>query len=261
MLELLQFRHSPYNEKVRWALDLKRVAHRRRSLLPGPHIGVVKKLTGQTATPVLVTDDGQAIAGSARILEWLDQHYPQPRLIPDDAAARATALALQAEFDEDITPRIRRAVLDALLASPACFARVFAEAEPGWKRAAYALTVPLAAPLVRRGNGITGAAAVADGIAAAQAALDRVAAQAAGSGYLVGGTFSVADITAAATLATVVRPEHSPMRAPQPVAAEFAALMARFHDHPGSRWVRETYARHRGAAFDFEGPSAYASSV
>ena len=25
MLELLQFRHSPYNEKVRWALDIKQV--------------------------------------------------------------------------------------------------------------------------------------------------------------------------------------------------------------------------------------------
>jgi glutathione S-transferase len=42
MIELLQFRHSPYNEKVRWALDLKRLPHRRRSLLPGPHMGVVK---------------------------------------------------------------------------------------------------------------------------------------------------------------------------------------------------------------------------
>ena len=38
MIELLQFRHSPYNEKVRWALDLKRVPHRRHSLLPGPHV-------------------------------------------------------------------------------------------------------------------------------------------------------------------------------------------------------------------------------
>jgi len=40
MIELLQFRHSlsPSNEKLRWALDIKRVPHRRRSLLPGPHL-------------------------------------------------------------------------------------------------------------------------------------------------------------------------------------------------------------------------------
>ena len=31
---LLQFPYSPYNEKARWALDYKRVAHRRRSFLP-----------------------------------------------------------------------------------------------------------------------------------------------------------------------------------------------------------------------------------
>lgn len=51
MIELLQFRHSPYNEKVRWALDLKRVPHRRRSLLPGPHMAKVKKLTSRRPPP------------------------------------------------------------------------------------------------------------------------------------------------------------------------------------------------------------------
>ena len=87
MIELLQFRHSPYNEKARWALDLKHVPHVRRSLLPGPHMGVVKPLTGRTGTPV-VRHDGGVIDGSARIIEWLDERFPQPRLVPDDAAAR-----------------------------------------------------------------------------------------------------------------------------------------------------------------------------
>jgi glutathione S-transferase len=62
MIELLQFRHSPYNEKVRWALDLKRVPHTRRSLLPGPHVATVRRLTGRTHTPVLVPDDGPSEA-------------------------------------------------------------------------------------------------------------------------------------------------------------------------------------------------------
>ena len=70
MIELLQFRHSPYNEKVRWALDLKRVPHRRRSLLPGPHMATVRKLTGRTTTPVLILDDGRALDGSARIYRF-----------------------------------------------------------------------------------------------------------------------------------------------------------------------------------------------
>jgi glutathione S-transferase len=257
MIELIQFRHSPYNEKVRWALDLKSVPHSRRSLLPGPHMSVVKRLCGRTATPVLVADGGEAIDGSARILEWLEQRFPTPRLMPVDAAARAEVLRLQQRFDDDITPRIRRAVLDALLRRPSYFARVFGEAEPPWKRTVYSFIVPLAAPLVRKGNGITGPAAVADGIAAAHEALDFVADASRATGYLVGGEFGIADITAAATLATLVRPENSPMQCPQPVSAEFEALIAPFRTHPGAQWVRDIYHRHRLASADFEGPSAY----
>ena len=257
MIELLQFRHSPYNEKVRWALDLKRVPHRRRSLLPGPHMGVVKKLTGRTQTPVLVLDDGSVVAGSGRILEWLEQTYPAPRLMPETDAGREQALEIQRRFDEDITPRIRRTVLDALLRRPRFFAAVFAEAESPLKQRLYSLIVPLAAPVVRKGNGITGAAAVADGIAAAYEALEFAAAQAKATGYLVGDRFGLADITVATTLATVVRPENSPMRSPQPLDPLFAELVARFRDHPGAAWVREIYARHRTASADFEGASPY----
>ena len=257
MIELLQFRHSPYNEKVRWALDLKRVPHTRRSLLPGPHMGVMKKLTGRTQTPALVMEDGTAIDGSARILDWLEQHHPEPRLIPDDPAEREQVMSIQRRFDDDITPRIRRAVLDALLRRPRYFAAVFGEAESPLKQRFYSLIVPLAAPVVRKGNGITGAAAVADGIAAGHEAMDFVAAQATATGYLVGGRFTLADIAAATTLATLVRPASSPMQSPQPVDSLFAGLIAPFQDHPAAQWVRDIYRRHRGASVDFEGRSPY----
>jgi glutathione S-transferase len=254
MLELLQFRHSPYNEKVRWVLDLKQVPHLRRSLLPGPHVGVVKKLTGRTATPVLLAE-GQAIDGSARIIEWLEARYPDPPMLPGVAVERAEALRIQAWFDDDLTPRIRRTVLDALLQQPGYFAAVFGDGASAFKRAAYACAVPLAAPMIRKGNGITGVAAVQDGLVASQQALDFVAERSADSGYLVGHEFSVADLTAASTLAVLIRPLDSPMSAPQPVAAAFRALMDRHATHPAAAWVRHIYERHRGSHSDFDGPS------
>lgn len=254
MLELLQFRHSPYNEKARWALDFKQLPHRRRSLLPGPHMGVVKRLTGRTETPVLVHDGG-ALDGSARILEWLEATCPTPALLPAHAAQRAEALRIQRWFDGDLTPRMRRTVLDALLQQPAMFARVFADGAPALKRWAYACIVPLAAPLVRKGNGITGPEAVEDGHRAAAEAFDFVAARAAATGYLCGDSFSIADLTAASTLAVFVKPEDSPMASPQPVGANFQALINRYATHPGADWVRRIYARHRGARTDFDGAS------
>jgi glutathione S-transferase len=259
MLELLQFRHSPYNEKVRWALDLKRVPHTRRRLLPGPHLATVKKLTGRSTTPVLLAD-GQAIDGSARILAWLEDRFPQPPLWPDAAADRAEALRIEQWFDNDLTPRIRRPVLQALLAHPAYFAAVFAEGAPALQRLAYACVVPLAAPLVRRGNGIGGVQTLEDGHRAALQVLDFVAQRAAGGGYLAGPRFSLADLCAAATLGMVVRPADAPVSAPQPEAPAFRALMQRFADHPGAAWVRDIYARHRGAKRDFDGPSPAAGA-
>jgi glutathione S-transferase len=258
MLELLQFRYSPYNEKVRWALDLKRVPHRRESLLPGPHMGRVRKLTGRTMTPVLLSDSG-AIDGSTRIVEWLDARHPEPRLVPASNAERAEALALVQYFDDDIAPRGRRAVLQALLTSPRYFARVFADGKPAWMQLGYAAIVPLAAPLVRKGNGISGEAAVSDGLAAFEQGLNLVAERAQrGAGYLVGGAFGIADLTAASVLAVCVDPPDSPMTRPLPRAPAFAALVARYAEHPGAAWVRRIYSRHRGARRDFdgEGPDA-----
>ena len=43
---LWQFKYSHYNEKARWALDFKRIPHRRRSLLPGLHIPPILWMTG-----------------------------------------------------------------------------------------------------------------------------------------------------------------------------------------------------------------------
>lgn len=262
MIELLQFRYSPYNEKVRWALDLKQVPHRRTSLWPGPHMPRVKKLTGgaATATPVLV-HDGQALCESTAILDWLEAHYPTPPLVPADAAQAAEVRAIAERFDTDFGPRGRRAVLATLMQTPRYFAAVFGAGHGALAQAAYALTVPLAAPLVRKGNGITGEASVADGHAAFDEGLTFVAQRAAATGYLVGTGFTRADLTAAAMLAMCVDPPNSPMARPQPMAAPFAALVQRHARHPGAEWVRGIYARHRAVRADFDGDSACAAAA
>ena len=178
-----------------------------------------------------------------------------------EPALRGEALRIQRWFDDDITPRLRRAVLNALLQQPGYFARIFADGAPAWKQRAYALAVPLAAPLVRKGNGITDAASIEDGLRAAGEALDFVAERGNATGYLVGHSFSVADLTAASSLATVVRPAGSPMSCPQPVSSGLGAVIERYTAHPGAAWVRAIYARHRAASADFDGLSATAKAA
>ena len=93
-VELIQFRMSHYNEKARWALDFKQVPHSRRTLLPGPHRFVVKRLTGQTKTPVVRFGE-TAVHGSAHIIDELERRFPSPPLYPEETADRTRALEIQ----------------------------------------------------------------------------------------------------------------------------------------------------------------------
>lgn len=49
---------------------------------------VVEALSGQPRVPVLEAD-GLVIADSPRILDWLEERYPEPPLLPADPARRA----------------------------------------------------------------------------------------------------------------------------------------------------------------------------
>ncbi len=104
--ELWQFTSSHFNEKARWGLDFKRVAHIRHSLVPGFHVGTVKRMTGKTQVPVLKLN-GEVFADSTRIIEALERAYPEPALYPSDPEERRRALELEDYFDEELGPYIR----------------------------------------------------------------------------------------------------------------------------------------------------------
>ena len=114
-LELFQFRYSHYNEKVRWALDFKGLAHRRTDLLPGLHAATVNKLTGQNQTPVLRMND-EYVHDSAWIIERLELVFKDaPSLLPTDAAMRDRALELARHFDHVVGPATRACAFVAML--------------------------------------------------------------------------------------------------------------------------------------------------
>ncbi len=243
-VELVQFLYSPYNEKVRWALDLKGIAHRARSLLPGPHVATTLRLTGQTATPIIKLD-GRWLYGSDRILAALEEQVPSPSLFPADPELRQQAIDLAARFDAELGPRIRRAVLDAVIGDAGYTARLFGREKSGLTRGLYRAAFPMIKKAICIGNGLNGPESVEDGHRAAAEALDLVAAAAQQDFYLVGGQFSVADLTAGAILASLANPPGSSMARPKPYPPGFASFLDRWAGHPGVDWVLALYARHR----------------
>src|SRR5438094_8285472 len=105
---------SHYNEKARWALDYKRVAHVRRAEMPGRHQRTARRLTGCETLPVLVLN-GEAIGDSTRIIAELERRHPEPALYPADGADRQRALELEDFFDEELGPYTRLLVLAHVL--------------------------------------------------------------------------------------------------------------------------------------------------
>jgi glutathione S-transferase len=244
-LELFQFPYSHYNEKVRWALDYKGLVHRRTDLLPGPHRSLVRKLTGQTQTPVLRMNS-QYVADSTLIIERLELIFKDtPSLYPSDPTQRARALELAHHFDFVVGPAARICVFVAMLGSSDYVARLFSRSQPWLTRTAYRAAFPLAKGLIRRGNGITSPHAITEAQRLVAQNMDALAKLTYRSPFLAGDSFSIADLTAAAMFAPLIDPPHPDMKMPEPQPKPLVALVDKWREHPAGRWVLQTYERHR----------------
>lgn len=79
---------SPWSERVRWALKFKGLPYEKENYEAGVDEEKIKKLTGQNMVPVLLAD-GKVIPDSSAILEWLEEARPEPALLPRSSKDRA----------------------------------------------------------------------------------------------------------------------------------------------------------------------------
>jgi glutathione S-transferase len=246
---LIQLDISHYSEKVRWALDYKRVPHVRRSPLPGTHIPISFALTrGKSIYLPLLLMDGRTIADSTAILAVIEERYPDPPLYPADPERRRRALELEDFFDEELGPHARLLPFHELSNEPAMFAEVAAEAVPGPLGKAKGLVGLYARAYTGLRFGVGDEAAAAVAREKIVAALDRLEAELDANGggeFLVGDSFSAADLTAASLFYPVVGPEEGPLPADSPTPPRLEAFRAEIAQRPGYVWVEETFHRHR----------------
>jgi glutathione S-transferase len=247
---LWQIDISHYSEKVRWALDHKRVPHRRRSPLPGTHIPIALALTrgGGPTVPVL-SIDGRAIQDSTAIIATLEQRYPEPPLYPAEAQDRARALELEEFFDEQLGPHTRQLPFYEMLQEPDVFAEVAAASVPGplGKMKPVVGAYGRVYTSLRWGaNSDEGAERSRAGIVAAMDRLEAELEQGDGE-FLVGDRLSVADVTAASLFYPVVVPPEGPLRPELPRPSGFERFRESLSERRGWRWVQDTFRRHRRA--------------
>lgn len=119
-MELYTYYRSTSSYRVRIALALKQLDYQSLpvNLLKGAQReAAFLELNPQGRIPALRIDSGELLVQSPAIIEYLEEVYPQPALLPQAPVARAQARAVAALIGCDIHPLHNVSVLNQLRAA------------------------------------------------------------------------------------------------------------------------------------------------
>ncbi len=106
-MKLYTYFRSSAAYRVRIALNLKGIDYTNEylNLVKGEHRSAkYLKINPQGLVPTLEIEDGVNLSQSTAIIEWLDEVYPDPPLLPGDSLARAKIRSLYSIISSDIHP-------------------------------------------------------------------------------------------------------------------------------------------------------------
>lgn len=115
-MKLYNFFRSGTSHRLRIALNLKGLAYDYVAvdLRSEQHLGAAfKAINPQGMVPALIEDD-KVFTQSPAIIEWLEERYPNPALLPSNLDDRARVRALAAIVGCDIHPVNNRRILETL---------------------------------------------------------------------------------------------------------------------------------------------------
>ncbi|WP_409287117.1 maleylacetoacetate isomerase [Pseudomonas guariconensis] len=116
-MELFTYYRSTSSYRVRIALALKGLDYQALpvNLLKGEQRGAhYQALNPQGRVPALRTDGGELLVQSPAIIEYLEEVYPQPALLPASAESRAKVRGVAAIIGCDVHPLHNVSVLNQL---------------------------------------------------------------------------------------------------------------------------------------------------
>jgi glutathione S-transferase len=192
MLELYQFRHSAFCEKVRLILSARHLDYSVVEVTPGLGQLELFRLSGQRQVPVL-RDGAVVVADSSAIAVYLDGQGAGPPLIPIDPLERARVLLLEDWADTTLAAGVRLALWQAASQDGVLRGALLPEATPGPLRS---LLGALPGELLSGLGEVIGR----NGRQQLQTSLEQLAALVGSQQFLVGAQLSLADLAVAAQL-------------------------------------------------------------
>lgn len=246
-MKLLEFPHSHYCEKARWALDYKGIPFQAVAIMPGLHLITVRKYAPDTSVPVLLSGN-EVVQGSSEIINYLEQKHPLHSLTPTDANQRQACLEIEHSMDERLGENIRRVLYYRLLAYPDFIRHCFTYPMSRHKQLFFSLFYPILRYKIYQ-TYVISVEKVKQARCEFEVAIGEIEKRLQQKQYLVGEQFTRADLSVASMLSLLVMPTEHPFpwrEIPDPQTRNF---YDEYRDHPVSEWVRKMYRHHRWASY------------
>ncbi len=238
---------SHYCEKARWALDFVGAPYREEKHPPIIHWAWSLSSGGGRTVPILIVGE-RVIGDSIDILHFLDERVGEGRrLYPVEPEHRAEVEALEERFDTRLGPHTRRVAYFYLLPHrPLVMAAVLPEVGTG-QRVVFRLGFSFFRWLMRRGMNIN-PASVDRSIDYVRRVFTEVDEQLAdGREFLVGGTFTAADLSFASLAAPLLLPSQygAPLPLLQQLPETVIGLITEFRSSAAGEFGLRLYREHR----------------
>jgi glutathione S-transferase len=253
MRTLYQFPLSHFCEKARWMLDHKELDYVAQNLIPGVHRAFARLKTGQNRLPIL-RDQDRWIADSTQIALYLDETYPEHRLLYSDVQLRAKALDIN-EMTLELGRYVRRWMLAQALTHDHESLDILI-GEKGYLRQFEKYSKPLLKAVVAKGYALN-----EETVAASKQQIDSVVQQLngllleAGGNYFVGNRLGLADIAVCSMLAPLLAIPGTPWE-----KENFESLSEEYRDYqqylnalPLGNYINRIYQAERLARVDWRG--------
>ena len=237
------FTISHYCEKARWALDYLEFDADVQTLAPGSHIKVAKKLGLKRGSVPFLKAGDQLVQGSEAIIDWAEEQTTSGKTL---GSSNKEVIDVELRLDKELGVHIRRWFYsEAILETPELVKPIFTHKLSAWEKLKLSIKWPAIQKIMTSrmdlgyDQGIESLEVVRQEMKWLEGLIDGK------SPYLVGDSFTRADLAAASLLAPLVIPKeysYSTLLRHPPRAKQARSTMM---SGPVCQWVAEKYRHHR----------------
>ncbi|NNK96338.1 MAG: glutathione S-transferase family protein [Desulfobacterales bacterium] len=242
-MKLLEFPHSHFCEKARWALDYKKVLYQTQAIMPGLHLKTIRKYAPGTSVPVLLNGE-EVVQGSSEIIDYLEKKIRDRPLTPTDTLDCQECLEIERTMDKRLGESIRQILYFGLLAYPNFIRHCFTHPMVWWKQLLFRPIFPVLRNKIYQVY-VKSPESVERARNTFNAAIDDIEQKLRNEQYLVGNQFTRADLSVASMLSLLVMPPEHPFPWQDIPDSETKTFLQEYRDHPVSIWVGKMYFKHR----------------